>query len=150
MTRLQRQSRIKDLLSQTQAVTQEEIAHELEKTGIKVTQATISRDLASIGAVRGAHGYALPGAGGFGGAGDLGSLLGVVRDHVIRVVPAASIVVMHTAPGHANFVASEVDAARPSGMVGCLAGDDTIFIATPSDQSAKELAAVLGKGLEVD
>ncbi len=150
MTRLQRQSQIKDLLARTLAMTQETIVVELQKIGIQVTQATVSRDLAAIGAVRGPHGYALPAAGVGMPISDLNSLLSLIRDHVIRITPAASIVVLHTAPGHANFVASEIDAVRPSEMVGCLAGDDTIFVATPSIESARSLAKTLKSALEAN
>lgn len=150
MTRLQRQSQIKDLLARTLAMTQETIVVELQKIGIQVTQATVSRDLAAIGAVRGPHGYALPGPGVGMPSSDLNSLLSLIRDHVIRITPAASIVVLHTAPGRANFVASEIDAARPSEMVGCLAGDDTIFVATPCIESARSLAKTLKSALEAN
>ncbi|MCA9275541.1 MAG: hypothetical protein KDA29_05905 [Phycisphaerales bacterium] len=150
MTRLRRHALIRELLSQAPFTTQETLVAGLADAGISVTQATVSRDLAAIGAVRGANGYRLPDQD-FAAIpmGDPIQLRGILRDHVLDVQPAASLVVIHTAPGHANFVASEIDATRPKGMVGCLAGDDTIFIATPSNKAAVALAQQLGTALEV-
>ena len=122
----------------------------LAESGISVTQATVSRDLAAIGAVRSSEGYRLPDQDSVSSStGDPIQLKAILRDHVLDVLPAASLVVIHTAPGHANFVASQIDATRPKGMVGCLAGDDTIFIATPSNKAASTLAELLGNALEV-
>ena len=148
MTRLQRQTRIKELLAESIAMTQESVVESLACAGFKVTQATVSRDLAAIGAVRAANGYMLPQTGGIAASGDWKRLVSVIRDHVIQVQPAAALVVLQTAPGHANFVAAEIDAARPSEMVGCIAGDDTIFIATASNEFANELASMLKSALE--
>lgn len=152
MTRTRRQAILKDILSSAAASTQEALVNGLAKEGIEVTQATVSRDLAAIGAVRGPSGYHLPVAPNQPAdkQGDTTQLHPVLRDHVIRISPAASIVVIHTAPGHANFVASEIDAVRPTNMVGCLAGDDTIFIATPSNKAATTLAQQLSQAIEGD
>lgn len=149
MTRIRRHAILKDILSSAAASTQEALVNGLASEGIEVTQATVSRDLAAIGAVRGPDGYRLPNQPA-DKQGDTTQLHPVLRDHVIRISPAASIVVIHTAPGHANFVASEIDAVRPAGMVGCLAGDDTIFIATPSNKAATTLAQQLSQATEVD
>lgn len=150
MSRARRHSILKDLLAESPASTQDALVSGLAEAGIDVTQATVSRDLAAIGAVRGSDGYRLPDSTTAVASrpGDASDLRWVLRDHVIRVTPAASLVVIHTAPGHANFVASEIDAIRPDGMVGCLAGDDTIFIATPSNASATSLAQQLSQAIE--
>ncbi len=151
MARIRRHAILKDILSSAAASTQEALVNGLAQEGIEVTQATVSRDLAAIGAVRGPNGYRLPDAAAHTAEkqGDTTQLHPVLRDHVIRISPAASIVVIHTAPGHANFVASEIDAVRPPDMVGCLAGDDTIFIATPSNKAATALAQQLSNATEV-
>lgn len=131
------------MLADSPATTQHALVEGLEAAGMAVTQATVSRDLAAIGAVRGPDGYRLPEQVGGGVAvappRAEGRLAGVIREHAISVEPAAGLVVLRTAPGHANFVASELDAARPLGMVGCIAGDDTIFIATGSEREAGRL-----------
>lgn len=152
MSRARRILILKELLAQSPASTQEALVAGLSEAGIEVTQATVSRDLAAIGAVRGSEGYRLTDSSTAGSSppGDPRDLRGVLRDHVTRITPAASIVVLHTAPGHANFVASEIDSIRPDGMVGCIAGDDTIFIATQSDSSAASLATQLSTVIEED
>lgn len=139
MTKARRHALLKDILTRSPASTQEALVAGLTESGISVTQATVSRDLSTIGAVRGPDGYHLPSAP--TAPTDTDRLRNTIQDHALRVVPAASIVVIHTAPGHANFLASEIDANRPDEMVGCIAGDDTIFIATPSNSAANKLAA---------
>jgi len=151
MPRIHRHELLKALLSRSPASTQETLVAGLANEGISVTQATISRDLAAIGAVRASEGYRLPNLAGTSPAspGDPIELKSIFRDHVLRIEPAASMVVIHTAPGHANFVASEIDATKPTNMLGCIAGDDTIFIATPSIKAAAFLAEQLGQAIEV-
>ncbi len=144
MSRVRRQALLRELLADSPATTQHALVEGLESAGMSVTQATLSRDLAAIGAVRGPDGYRLPDQVGGGAVAVAppraeGRLAGVIREHTISVEPAAGLVVLRTAPGHANFVASELDAARPPGMVGCIAGDDTIFIATGSEREAGRL-----------
>ena len=150
MTRIRRHAMLRQLLNRAPATTQESLVSGLESHGISVTQATVSRDLAAIGAVRGPEGYRLPEHGAIPpvSSDDLKRLHSVLREHVIRIVPAASMVVIHTAPGHANFLASQIDSVRPNGMVGCLAGDDTIFIATASSKAAGSMVRALNKAIE--
>jgi transcriptional regulator of arginine metabolism len=148
MSRARRHAVLRELLADAPASTQRSLVDGLESAGLPVTQATVSRDLAAIGALRGPDGYRLPGSVGGGGvavapATGGGRIAGVVREHAISVEVAAALVVLRTAPGHANFVASELDVARPEGMIGCIAGDDTIFLATGSGRSAAVLAREL-------
>lgn len=118
---------------------------DLAEEGVEVTQATVSRDLAALGAVRAAGGYRLPDDPTPGVGGE--SLSRALRAHAVGFDLAATLVVVRTAPGHAPALASEIDRARPTGMVGCIAGDDTIFVATPSSAEARGLLAVLsGEG----
>lgn len=143
MSRARRQHILRKLLTESPVSTQHELVHGLEKHGFSVTQATVSRDLAALGAVRGPSGYSLPEhfvSMNAGQSPEATRLVPVLREHALVITVAASLVVIRTAPGHANFVASEIDATRPEGMVGCLAGDDTIFIATQSDKAAAGMA----------
>lgn len=156
MSRIRRHHTIREILADHPASTQEELVDGLAAAGLQVTQATISRDLAAIGAVRGPEGYLLPDqAGGVAvrtatRASPIAAdrLSPVIRQHAIDATRADSIVVLRTAPGHANFVASELDAVRPRNMVGCIAGDDTIFIATPSAKAAGALAESFQRMME--
>ncbi len=149
MSRIRRHSVLRKILADSPASTQDELVSALAEAGMPVTQATVSRDLAAIRAVRAVDGYRL--------AGDVGGeaipeaerrLAGVIREHAISVEAAASFAVVLTAPGHANFVAAELDGARPPGMVGCIAGDDTIFVATKSEREADRLVRLLCSMME--
>jgi len=141
MSRLHRQYTLREILASRPAVTQEELVESLAEAGLRVTQATVSRDLAAIGAVRGPGGYRLADpASAVGTLAEDDRVEHALREHAMSVSRADALVVVRTAPGHANVVAAELDAARPEGMVGCIAGDDTIFIATPPARQAGELA----------
>ncbi len=143
-----RSDRLKDLvriLRGGHATTQHEIVAALRAAGHEVTQATVSRDLQEIGALKIRSGSALeyrlpdevprtPGS-------ELmaRSLQRTLRDFVLEVRPAASLLVVVTAPGHASAVARAIDLAGIEAVVGTVAGDDTIFVATPDESSATEL-----------
>lgn len=109
--------------------TQEELGKLLEKEGIEVTQATLSRDLGALMARRiqlpeGGTAYELDDA-------PLGRGVEGLREvHalVTAVDESDAMVVLHTRPGAASIVAGAIDAGRPSGVLGTIAGDDTIFI----------------------
>lgn len=136
-----------DLLRKGPIPSQEDLAGALSRWGESVTQATVSRDLAAIGAVRGPDGYRLPEgmldparvAGGDGGA----EVAGMVRRHAVSVVAAHAMVVVRTAPGHAQMVATAFDRWPPEGVAGTVAGDDTIFLATTGPKVAERVAKEL-------
>lgn len=127
----QRQRLIGDWLRAGQVGSQEELVARLASGGIAATQATVSRDLDDLGAVKqrrdGAIRYALPDA----------SVLGqqeamldrLLADWVTDIVEANGLVVIKTPPGSANLVANALDSATIEGVAGTIAGDDTIFIA---------------------
>lgn len=133
-------SRRRQLISQRiQASTvesQEVLASILKDEGIETTQATISRDLAAIGALKGPDGYVLSGV-------DVAAPLASIRDHALTVTVADSIVVIKTAPGHAHIVGVELDRHPPLGVIGTIAGDDTLFLATRSARIAASVADML-------
>ncbi len=132
---------IVDLLGRGPVLTQEELAAALSDAGEPVTQATVSRDLAAVGAVRTRDGYRLAGGGAAGeGEREAEELGGVVRRHVMSAAAAHAMVVVRTAPGHAQMVASAFDRWPPDGVAGSVAGDDTIFLATQSPAGARALA----------
>lgn len=142
----QRRRDLLRILHEGRASSQEEIVEALRAAGHDVTQATVSRDLGSVGAlkVRTASGYVyrlgdeVPRAGS-----DLvaRSLMRTLDEFSIDVVPAGNLVVVTTAPGHASAVARSIDLAGLDDVVGTIAGDDTIFVATPDPAAATALAA---------
>lgn len=142
-----------DLLRKGPVASQEDLAGALSRWGESVTQATVSRDLAAIGAVRGPDGYRLPEAiGDVARAADYGDdhageVHGMVRRHVVSVVAADAMVVVKTAPGHAQMVATAFDRWPPRGVAGTLAGDDTIFLATTGPKVAARVTRELNKAM---
>jgi transcriptional regulator of arginine metabolism len=124
-----RRKLIKELVGAGPIATQEELRAVLAERGHDVTQATLSRDLAQLGARRAAHGYELPDA----PAPILPELVRSVDDN-------GTLVVIHTAPGAAHVVASALDRAKPIEILGTIAGDDAIFVAPARGVAANRLA----------
>jgi transcriptional regulator of arginine metabolism len=122
--------------------TQEELLAALGEAGFRATQATLSRDLARLGARRvsrpeGGTVYEL--ADGAAGADGLGAL----RSLVTSIAANASMVVIRTHPGSAPAIARAIDLAQPPEVLGTIAGDDTIFVAPAGDLRPRRLAARL-------
>jgi transcriptional regulator of arginine metabolism len=122
---------IRELLAGPPIATQAELRAVLSDRGHIVTQATLSRDLAQLGARRAASGYELPEA-----------ALAPPRlpDLVRSVDDNGTLVVIHTAPGAAQIIASALDRARPVEILGTIAGDDAIFVAPARGVAAQKLA----------
>lgn len=154
MSRDRRRMLMVDLLRKGPVQSQEDLAGALSRWGETVTQATVSRDLAAIGAVRGPEGYRLPEAmldpARVNGTDSVSEVAGMVRRHAVSVVAAHAMVVVKTAPGHAQMVATAFDRWPPKGVAGTLAGDDTIFLATTgpkvAERVARELNLAMGGG----
>lgn len=143
--RSQRKRDMQKILLEGRASSQQEIVEALQAQGHDVTQATVSRDLRELGATKvrldDRFVYAMPDSIPRGAGGDL-----VVRnlgrnfeEFALSIQQAASLVIVQTAPGHAPAVARAIDLAGLQEVVGTVAGDDTIFVATPSDEIAGEL-----------
>lgn len=135
-----RRNLIAQVLQGAGAATQEELVAALAREGVRVTQGTVSRDLAALGAVKTASGYRL--ASDLNGpvADPMEQLATALARHAVSVRAAASIVVIGTAPGHSGVVADAMDAADLEAVAGTIAGDDTIFIATVSNEAAAKLS----------
>ncbi|MFP5297776.1 MAG: arginine repressor [Actinomycetota bacterium] len=133
------------ILHENSASTQQDIVAALQALGHDVTQATVSRDLQEMGAVKvrldGRVVYALPDDVPRGGDLVARDLLRNLREFALDIRAAASLVVVQTAPGHASAVARAIDLAGLAEVVGTVAGDDTIFVATPSGETAQELVS---------
>jgi transcriptional regulator of arginine metabolism len=134
------------LLHEGRASRQQDIVAELRAAGHLVTQATVSRDLKEIGATKIREGrtfvYRLPDDVPRLPTGDLvaRNLARTLKEFAVDVRPSSSLVVVLTAPGHAGAVARAIDLAGPEEVVGTVAGDDTIFVATPEPAVAEQLA----------
>lgn len=139
---------IADLIRSSALSSQEELADRLGSLGFAVTQATISRDLEQIGAVKvrraGQLSYAMPEA---VPSGAPQRLAAVFRDWVSSVEPAATLVVIKTPPGTAHLVGVVLDKSNLPEIAGTICGDDTIFIACTSANDATALSKRLSAEL---
>jgi transcriptional regulator of arginine metabolism len=128
-----RQRMIGDLVAQRPVRTQQEIAAALRERGYRVTQATISRDIAELGLIKvvrdGAHVYALPAKLAQADASGEERLRALLRELPVEVAESGTLVVLRTLPGSAHPIAAALDRARWTGVVGSVAGDDTVLIA---------------------
>lgn len=141
-TKAARHQRIVDSLGRRVVRSQADLAELLAHDGFKVTQATLSRDLEELGAVKvrssdGALVYAIPSEGGDPTPGptvDSAAIADRLRrrceDLLVSVDASANLVVLRTPPGGAQFLASAIDHTLLPGVIGTVAGDDTILLVT--------------------
>ena len=140
----QRQHRIAKLLESQAVGSQAQLVDLLATEGIEATQTTVSRDLEELGAVKvrlpgGETGYALP---------ELPIQQIAPTDHLRRVLgewaveigASQNLVVLRTPPGCAHVVASALDRSGIEGVIGTVAGDDTLLMITAEGHSARTLA----------
>jgi len=141
-----RRAAIARILRSRRVATQEELLGALARAGLRATQATLSRDLARLGARR------VSGPdGGFYELGEPtvdGDAFAALRGLVTSVVANPSLVVVRTHPGSAPAIARAIDLARLPEVLGTIAGDDTIFVAPAgavrTRALAQRLSGVLG------
>ena len=133
MGTIERRDQVRRLIAAGGIHTQAELVAALHARGVEVTQATISRDLAGLGVVRGFRGgrltYLLPDDRTDGAAASEGRLRRLLADLPLTIGEAAPLVVLRTSPGGANAIASAIDLSQWEDVVGTIAGDDTIFVA---------------------
>ncbi len=140
----QRQHRIERLLSEQTVTNQGQLVAALAVAGIEATQATVSRDLDELGAVKIRTGggetiYAIP---------ELPHHHMIPQDHMRRVLSdwvadvnySANLVVLRTPPGSAHVVASALDRTGISDVIGTVAGDDTIMVIVADGVPASRVA----------
>ena len=140
----ERHARIIDLIGRYDIETQEELADFLQKEGVNVTQATISRDIRELKLTKVATSgsrqkYTLM----YEGMTGLNEkYLRVLRDGFMSMDMAQNILVVKTVSGMAMAVAAALDAMHWPEIAGCIAGDDTIMCAV---RSVDETLQVMGK-----
>ena len=139
--RYTRQAKILELIASNDIETQDELAKMLVQNGFKVTQATVSRDIKELKLIKvlgpdGKYKYAT------GQTSDpLSSerYMNLIRDMMISVASAENIVVVKTMSGCAAACAEAIDSLEMDGVVGTIAGDNTIFLAASSREKAEHL-----------
>jgi transcriptional regulator of arginine metabolism len=140
----QRQHRVARLLAEHAVTSQVQLVELLAAEGVASTQATVSRDLEDLGAIKvrvggGETVYAIP---------ELPSEQRAPEDHlrrvfsewVVEVAHSANLVVLRTPPGSAHVVASAIDRTGLPGVLGTVAGDDTIMVVVTEDTSGADTA----------
>jgi transcriptional regulator of arginine metabolism len=147
-TRAGRQARIIELVARRAVRSQAELLALLSADGISVTQATLSRDLDELGAVKlrgvdgGAPVYVIPEDGSpvraiEGGTARLARLL---SELLVSADASGNLAVLRTPPGAAHFLASALDRSALTDVVGTIAGDDTIMVVAREPRTGAELA----------
>jgi transcriptional regulator of arginine metabolism len=130
--RIRRQKAIADLIRAEPLGSQEEVTARLGAIGFSVTQATVSRDLDQMGAVKvkrgGALSYALPDQLG-GNDWAAARLRRIFQEWVISIEAAGNLIVLKTPPGSAHLVGLALDQAGLEEVAGTICGDDTMFVA---------------------
>jgi transcriptional regulator of arginine metabolism len=151
-TRAARHARIVEVVRRAEIHSQAELAKALAADGLSVTQATLSRDLIELRAekVRGASGalvYAVPGEGGDRSvqSGESPEYLAarlarLCSEMLVSAEASANQVVLRTPPGAANYLASAIDHSVLPGVLGCIAGDDTILVVAREPDGGADLA----------
>jgi transcriptional regulator of arginine metabolism len=137
-----RQGQILNLIRSQTVRTQEELAASLKKLGTDVTQVTLSRDIHELGLVKTAHGYAESQAQDTAAQAEEDGLKWTLEEFVRDVKVACNLVIIKTAPGNAQTVAVALDREGWPEILGTIAGDDTVFAATPD---GKQAAKIRGK-----
>ena len=145
MNKIERQNLIKYLIQTGHIGTQEEIKNLLQKEGITVTQATLSRDLREIGLLklRDASGklyYSL--------AEVVGATFdAAVRSYILKVARAGFMLVLHTNLGEADVLANLIDNSEIPEIIGTVAGADTLLVICKDEETAKAFEKDLATGV---
>jgi transcriptional regulator of arginine metabolism len=154
VTKHQRQHRIVKLLETRAVGSQAHLVELLAADGVEATQTTVSRDLEELGALKvrlpgGETAYALP---------ELPSRQVAPEDHLRRVLGewvveargSANLVVLRTPPGSAHVVGSALDRSGYPGVIGTVAGDDTVLVVTAEPSGGATIASRLSELSGID
>jgi transcriptional regulator of arginine metabolism len=127
-----RQGQILKLLAVHAVANQDELRRHLGHQGMRVTQATLSRDLRELRLVKTTEGYRPLATAAAEEAIPQNTLARALKEFLLDIRPAQNMLVLKTPPGGAQPLAAAVDAERWKEIVGTLAGDDTVLLITPT------------------
>ena len=147
MSKHQRQHRVARLLAAHVVTSQDQLVGLLADEGIESTQATVSRDLDDLGAVK----VRVPGAESMYAIPEhptdrvvpIDQLRRVMGEWVVDVGYSGNLVVLRTPPGSAHVVASALDRTGIEGSIGTVAGDDTLMVVAAEGTTGENLAVAL-------
>lgn len=150
-SRTTRQTRVVDLLRSHDVRSQGELLSLLSRDGVDVTQATLSRDLVEVGAVKVRKGrqlvYALPDGGPPVASEELPvRLRRAAEELLVSARVAGNQIVLRTPPGAANYLASCIDQSHLDDVLGTIAGDDTILVIASTPAAARTFTSSLSGG----
>ena len=134
---------IQRLISDDSISSQDDLRRMLAQKGLRVTQATLSRDLQDLRLVKTAEGYRA-----MNGSEESGPQLRLertLRELLLEIREAQNLLVLRTPPGGAQSLAAALDAGRWREVVGTVAGDDTVLVITPSRSSRAALQKKMGR-----
>ncbi len=143
-----RQDRILSLIAEEDIETQEALVQALRRDGYRVTQATVSRDIRFLQLLKMEKNGRMiyrprPTE---EGKKEMEKFIRIMQEGILSLKPAGNILVIHTLSGMANGVAMAIDRSHFPEIVGSLAGDDTLFCAMESPESAEKLRSII-KGI---
>ena len=130
---------VRSLVTDRAVGSQRALVDLLSEHGFDVTQATASRDLRAVGALKDGDGYVIADPRHVEAA----VLTSVVEDYAESIVASGNLIVVRTPPGAAHLVAASLDAAPPSGIIGTVAGDDTLLVVVDENSDAHAIAQSL-------
>ena len=144
LTKPQRQHRIQRILEEHAVSTQEALVDLLAADGVVATQATVSRDLEDLGAIKvrlpgGDTVYAVPAMPREAVAPE-DHLRRVCSEWVVEVSHSQNLVVLRTPPGSAHVVGSALDRAGLAEVLGTVAGDDTVLLIAAESTTGRAVA----------
>ena len=142
ISRQQRHQRIREILSHNEIRSQEQLLDILFAEEIQTTQATLSRDLRDLGAIKSTRGYSLPDNGARGGLDDA-NVRRILKRDLLSAQRGGPLAVLHTRQGRAQVLTSEIQSLHLPYVLGTIAGSDTVFVATQSSGQARQFVALV-------
>lgn len=137
----ERQAKIKEIIASSKIDTQDELIRKLKENGFSATQATMSRDIKELKLTKvsdGINGYYYVAPHSYT-ADKINKLNASLTHLIVSVNSAMNIVVIKTLAGMAQAVATGIDNIKSEDILGCVAGDDTIFIVTTNTDMAQSI-----------
>jgi transcriptional regulator of arginine metabolism len=140
-----RHMRIKEIVSQYEVETQEDLVKSLEEAGFPVTQATISRDIKELHLIKvvgtnGRYKYAIPVT---TSTVTIELLRRKLTEVFVSISRAQNLIIIKVLPGNAHAIAAMIDSMSKATLLGTIAGDDTILMVCSDEQAAIEITQIM-------